>query len=201
VLGGVLGWAERLRLPRVVGVARRTLALTHLALGDLPRARDLAEKALEDLRTLGDPRLEGVARRALAVVAIEQGDLDVGEAEATRAAALLVAAPPRRAAAIAARARVLLLRGRIDEAVTVATEALDLATGIGCVDEGDAAIRLVHADALGAAGRHADRDQALVAARTLIFSRAERITDERTRRAFVERLPDHARTLSAASAT
>jgi hypothetical protein len=69
---------------------------------------------------------------------------------------------------------------------------------LGGIDEGDALVRLVHAEALGQAGFPQIARVAIVAARDRLLARADKITAMALRTSFLERVPEHARTLSLA---
>jgi tetratricopeptide (TPR) repeat protein len=194
VLRGVETWAARLGLAHVTAEAHLNLGVAFAARGELEKARPLAAQAIGELHALGIPRMEGAARRALSLIACAQGDLDVAEREAAQATTVLAAAPPKRAGAIAAQARVLLRRGQTSEALRHAAEASAIAENLGCVDEGEAAVHLVFADALAAAGRDDEARAAFARARARLEARAAMIPDEKIRSRFLS-LPDHVATM------
>ncbi len=105
--------------------------------------------------------------------------------------------PERLPAAIAARARALLELGRAGEALAATTEALSLLES-GRRDEEGFLVRLVHAEALAAAGQRAEAKGAIALARNGLLVRAGRISDPAWRERFLSDVPDHARILALA---
>jgi hypothetical protein len=63
-----------------------------------------------------------------------------------------------------------------------------------------AMVRLVHAEALHAAGEHEAARGAIESARARLRARAARIDDPSFRQSFLEDVPEHARTLALAGA-
>jgi hypothetical protein len=107
---------------------------------------------------------------------------------------MLAASSPRRTAAKALLARVLLADGRAFEALGLAGEAIAVLESLGGLDEGESLVRLVHAEALAAAGSP-DADGAFVAARRSVAARAAAIADDHLRERFLA-LPENRRTLA-----
>jgi eukaryotic-like serine/threonine-protein kinase len=124
------------------------------------------------------------------------GDLEAAEREA-RAALAVDPPPPLRAHALATLAEVLLQRGTAGEALTAAREAIDLLDTLGTLEEGEALVRLVYAEALHAAA-DPRAPAALLDARNRLLDRAAKIRDPLLRRSFLERVPENARTLARA---
>jgi hypothetical protein len=93
---------------------------------------------------------------------------------------------------------ILLALGRADEAVAAAREANRLFAAVGAVHEGDGLIHLSLAEALHAAGQHAAAQEALAAAHARLLSRAAKIEEPVSRKAFMENVRDHVRTVSLA---
>lgn len=71
---------------------------------------------------------------------------------------------------------------------------------LGGVDEGEAEVRLVFAEALDASGARAAAIAAIAAARVRLLERAARITGDTWRRSFLENVPEHGRTIELARA-
>jgi hypothetical protein len=94
-------------------------------------------------------------------------------------------------------ADVLLARGRPAEALTHAREAMQMLVSTGRLEEGEALVRLAHAEALEATGDHAAARAAVAEARDRLLAIAERI-DESRRTTFLENVPENARTLALA---
>jgi hypothetical protein len=92
---------------------------------------------------------------------------------------------------------VLLRRGDTEGALTAAREAIDLLDTLGALEEGEALVRLIYAEAL-----HASTDSrapsAILDARDHLLDRAAKIRDPILRRSFLERVPENARTIARA---
>ncbi|WP_437612663.1 protein kinase [Sorangium sp. So ce834] len=190
--------AEQMELTDLAAFARSNLGNVMIARGDLDEARRVEAEAIATFQRLGDPRAEGVARAYLAKAALLGGDLAGAEAEARAAAELLQSAPPLRAAAWALSARVLLRKGRADEALALSGEALSLLESLGAVEEGESLIRLVRAEALFASGRQDEGIAAIARARQSVLARAGQISNPRYRDRFLSSL-DNGETLALAA--
>ncbi|WP_437319131.1 protein kinase domain-containing protein [Sorangium sp. So ce385] len=197
-LRAALRAAEQMELTDLAAFARSNLGNVMIARGDLDEARRVEAEAIATFQRLGDPRAEGVARAYLAKAALLGGDLAAAEAEARAAAELLQSAPPLRAAAWALSARVLLRKGRADEALALSGEALSLLESLGAVEEGESLIRLVRAEALFASGRRDEGVAALARARQSVLARAGQISNPRYRDRFLSSL-DNGETLALAA--
>jgi tetratricopeptide (TPR) repeat protein len=197
-LRAALGEAERMGLNEVVLAVQQNLghALAHV--GRLDEARRLQEDALEGFRSQGNVRFEGISHTYLARIALLSGDADEAERQARLAAELLTVAPPSRAVALALLARALLARGNAAEALAPAAEAFAQLEATGGLEEGEALVRLVHAEALDAAGQPGEAGAARAAAHARLLERAARIRDPDIRERFLRQVPEHAATLAAA---
>ncbi len=102
-----------------------------------------------------DVRITGSCRAYLAGISLRGGDLDGAEAEARRAVDLLAGTKPLAPGARATLAAVLLARGRPAEAWQEARRAHGDLEAQGQIEEGEAAVRLVYAEALAATGDQA----------------------------------------------
>ncbi len=154
--------AERLGLFELAATALQNLGYALFHEGRLPEARAFEERSIATLAPLGSARLTGSARTYLARIHLGAGDAVAAEREARAAAHLLGTAPGLRAVALAVAARALSQQGRVVEALAAAEEAFALlvATG-GSLEEGESLVRLVHAEALAAAGRASEARAAL----------------------------------------
>jgi len=196
-----LGDADHMGLHDLATVARHNLGHVLAYRGSLDEARMLEQRAVEAFRTQGDPRMEGVARTYLAKIALLSGDLGTAEREARAASEALRVAPPVRAAAVAILARVLLALGRPADALPIAREAFGTLESLGMLEEGEALVRLVHAEALAAMGLADEFTTAITSARALLLARGAKISDPSWRRRFLTAVPDNARTLELAERT
>ena len=68
------------------------------------------------------------------------------------------------------------------------------------MDEGEIAIRLVYAEALDASGQRDEGRRVLSRAKEQVPDRASKIGEQEWRDAFVQRVPENAKTLALASA-
>ncbi|WP_437534189.1 protein kinase [Sorangium sp. So ce726] len=187
-LRAALRAAEQMELTDLAAFARSNLGNVMIARGDLDEARRVEAEAIATFQRLGDPRAEGIARAYLGKAALLGGDLGAAEAEARAAAELLQSAPPLRAAAWALSARVLLRKGRVEEALALSGDALSLLESLGAVEEGESLIRLVRAEALLASGRQVEAVAAIAQARQSVLSRAKQISNPRYRDQFLSAL-------------
>jgi tetratricopeptide (TPR) repeat protein len=92
------------------------------------RAEDLLMRALEGYERVYGPRYSGIghAQLALANIAITREQYDEAERHILRARELLGAIPDEHAYALDAHAGLLLMRGRVDDAVEILTRAVDV---------------------------------------------------------------------------
>jgi tetratricopeptide (TPR) repeat protein len=197
-LGAALADAERMGLREVVHLVKHNLGYALAHVGRLEEALRHEREALEGFRSLGNLRIEGLSQAYLARIALLSGDAVAAEREARAAAALLEVAPPLRACALALLARALLSQGRAGEALPPAEEAHAELQRAGTLEEGEALVRLVYAEALEAAGRLRDAGEARASARTWLLERAARISDPAWRERFLTQVPDHAAILATA---
>ncbi|MSP60265.1 MAG: hypothetical protein EXR72_07975 [Myxococcales bacterium] len=110
------------------------------------------------------------------------GRLDEAEREADAAAEGLAMAGSLRAHALATLGGVRLERGDAAGALAVAREARGLLAFVGVVDEGEASVRLIRAEALRAMGEPEAAGAAIAEARDRLLSRAATIQGPRAAR-------------------
>jgi tetratricopeptide (TPR) repeat protein len=192
--------ADRLGLHDVVAIARNNLAYVLGCRGRLDEARRLATSSIEAHRKQRASREEGLGRTYLAQIELSDHHPAAAEREARAAALALSTMPSVHAFAVAVLARALLAEGRLDEALESASAAWTTLTTLGSVEEGDAVIRLVYAEALAAAGLHDDFVRAIAEAKDRLLERAAKISDPGWRARFLAGVPDNARTLALAGA-
>jgi predicted ATPase len=196
-LRAVLERAECSRLPRVASVATCRLGLALAYRGSLSEARAMAAAAVAAFQPYGEQWYESIARSYLALILLEAGQVDAARREAERAVEVCEAAP-RRCAALGVLARVRLRQGLAREAHEAAGEAMRLLERLGGVEEGEALVRLVFAEALAASGGSHAAGRAILAAEERLRARAAKIGDPAWQRSFLERVPENARTLELA---
>ncbi len=198
VLGDALEAARRLQVPHLIELASLNLGLA-FAHGDgaaLIEARRLLRAVVAGANAAADPRVLAAARIYLSLALLRAGRAREAELEARAAAddgTSSLFAP-----ASSALAQALLALGRADEALAAARAAHQALADGGRVEEGEARIRLAYAEALAAVGDGAGSREALSAARARLAERAARIEDLRLRASFLERVPEHRRTLELA---
>jgi ATP/maltotriose-dependent transcriptional regulator MalT len=136
---------------------------------------------------------EGTIRCILADIHRRLGDLDAAEREARAALDLVTLVPLEQRAAKAMLAAILLARGHTAEARAAAEYAMQRLSTLRAFGYRGAFVHLVHAEALDAAGEHAEAAAVLAAARDRMLAQAEKIPDPEMRRRFLEDIPVHAR--------
>ena len=120
-------------------------------------------------------------------IELETGHAEAAVESARRAVETFHEDAPYRSVALASLARAELAVGRNEDALARAEGAIAIIAG-GAIEEGEALVRLTHAEALRAAGRDStEADAALV---RWLEERAARIRDEELRRSFLE-IPEH----------
>jgi tetratricopeptide (TPR) repeat protein len=105
-----------------------------------------------------------------------------------------------RRVALTLRARALLDLGRASEALATARAAMELMEHEGAGKEGEALLRVTHAEALHATGAPEQARAALAAARTWVLDRAGQIENPDWRRSFLDRVAENRRILELAHA-
>jgi len=188
-----LATAERLGLALAVAAARNNLGAALARVGRLAEARRVEEQAVRDFAQQQDARTEGASRIYLAEILLASGDAEAAAREAARSVELLAGAPLTRPYALATLARARLADGRAVEALELATEAMQ---NVAEVEEAEATVRLVHAEALDAVGEKAAAREAIVVASNRLHERAARISDATLRESFLHGVPDNAHTLA-----
>jgi tetratricopeptide (TPR) repeat protein len=191
--------AERMGLAYVTTNAKLNLSVVLMRTGEGARAVELATAAAAEGKGQHHPRFEGAAWTYLAMAYQCAGDLGSAIREATRAAEFIRASvPPWLPFALAARASIELALGDEDAALASAREGMDRLSALGSVEEGEALVRLMFAEVLEENGDRKGACEAILEARKALLERAERITDARYRKSFLENIREHARTLELA---
>ncbi len=191
--------AERAGLLYVMTAAKHNLGLVLARLGALDEAVAVEADAVALAKQQGDPRIMGGSLVYLAMIHEMRHELDEAEREVRAAIDVVKNIPPTLAVASGVLAKVLLARGAHDEALTAATTAIGLLESLGGVEEGEALVRLVHAEALHASGDLPGARAAITAARDRLDVRAQRLRDPALRRSFLEAVPENARTVALAA--
>ncbi len=187
--------AEELGISTVQRSARHNLGWAIGRMGRLEEGFAMQLAVAKAFQAGGDRRMEGASRMYAAALLGEAGEAERAIEEARSAIELLAAAPPLRAAALGVLARIHLRRGAVAEALDTAREAKRALDDLGHIEEGDSLIRLVLAESLETAGRHAEARQAIHEAGERVLMRAEKIAQARYRDSFLRDVPENARTL------
>jgi tetratricopeptide (TPR) repeat protein len=200
-LRAVMAMAERALLGPAHNAARRNLAMLLARSGAAEEARALALQAIEWFSAHQDARAELLSHVSLVTALIAAGELATAESQAHAALARLPDAGPSRALVLAALARIRLIRHQHGEALEASTDAIALLDSLGSsLEGGDAAVTLVHAEALEASGRRAEARAVIARAREHLLAQAAKIGRSDWRHSFLGEIPDHARILALAEA-
>lgn len=197
VLREALTAARRMSLPLIEGYALQNLGHALLRKGAIEDAAHAEEQAIALARRLQDPVLEAGCLLYLAEAHERAGRAADAVRDAGRAVELLAAAPPFRTVARAVLARAVLASGEREAALAHAEEAAR-ALATHALEEGEALVQLVHAEALLAGGREDEARERAREAAARLEERAAKIADRGWRDAFLHRVPSHARLLTLA---
>lgn len=195
---------HRIQAGNVLGAARNWVAycqaLLQVQAGDLDEAIRLARHIEASTAGQGLAELRARARFIMIHALVELGDTEEAEREALTPGDRHDLPLHERAGVLAGLARIRLLQGRYEEALRLASEALqaDRAAAIGHYDT-RATCRLAYAEALHASGDVVAASQAIREARDDLLAQADRIEDPTYRHTFLTSVGLHARILSLAS--
>jgi tetratricopeptide (TPR) repeat protein len=190
--------ADRLGLFIVTAMMKNNLGLILARLGRFAEGYAVEKESLQAYERQGDLRMASACRSYLAQMNLLEGNLEVAETEARAAIAMCEKVPPSLAEALGTLASVLLAKGALPEALDTAARAHALLEELGSVDEGEIAIRLVYAEALDASGKRDAARPVLAKAKEQVLERGSKIGEQEWRDAFLQRVPENARTLALA---
>jgi tetratricopeptide (TPR) repeat protein len=193
-----LAEAEQMGLDDVKSIAFHNLGRALALQGDLASGERLERTAVERLAKEGERRLEALSRVYLAEILAATPALEEAVAQARLAVTALDANPGLKPRAWAALAAALSAKQEREQALEAAHAAWEMLEAQGTVEEGDALIRLRHAECLAACSRPSDAAAAISQARTNLLARAEKISDPECRRRFLTQVAENARTLALA---
>ncbi|MBI4954640.1 MAG: protein kinase [Myxococcales bacterium] len=188
--------SEQVGASLIHGLCLRFLALALAQEVDLAAGQAVAAAAAKQLRDMGVTSHELSTRAFLADLLRRSGDLDAALAEAERAAESSV--PGMRAHGLAVLARVLAARGRGEQALAHAREAMAIREELGAIGHGEAQVPLALAEALLASGDADAARAAALAGRDGLRRRADLIGEPRYRASFLDAVPENRRTLELA---
>ncbi len=181
-------------------IMQLNLGLAEARDGELRSAVGNLRSSLQSLSDSTDWRVLSAGHRYLAEALALSGRTEEAEMEARMAIDLAEPSPALRAQALSILALVLLATPRIMEAFMSASQAMEMLVSLGGVAEDEARIRLVYAMSLDAMGHARSARDAYDGARRRLLARANRISDPSWRESFLQRVPDHQRTLALAAA-
>jgi tetratricopeptide (TPR) repeat protein len=196
----VLHETDRLGLTYVAAGVKNALGVICVARGGSEDGRLMIANVAEFARVRGAALQEGQARIILARISLALGALEQAEREAQVAVEITSSSHVLNALAQAVMAQVLLRTERPVEALATVTRGKELLDSLGTIEDGDALIRLVYAEALHAVGDLDGARAALSAAQASILRDAQRIRDDELRSSFLNNVPEHARILALAQA-
>jgi tetratricopeptide (TPR) repeat protein len=198
VLGEALAAADRFGLASLANDARLLLGHLYARTNRATEAIRTTQEVIAAYATQRDRVGEGRARAYLATVHYFANDTAAAEKEELRALPLLEHAPPYRAALMAFITLTLALRGAPPDTIYAAgAEAMQLLEEVGSVAEGEAVIRLAHAESLYAKGETERAKRAIADARDRLLARAASMTPE-YKRTFLGTVRENVRTLARA---
>jgi eukaryotic-like serine/threonine-protein kinase len=197
-LRDALASAERMGLSSLAVNAKHNLGLALARLGRLDEAVKVERDAAEAYAAQQDAKMIGASRHYLALILRERDELDAAEREALMSLEALRGFPPLMPRAFATLAAIHLGQGKVAEALAEADEAMGMMEAQGGIEDGEALIRLIHAEALAAGGDASAARSAIAVARERVEKVAQKISDATLCESFRERVPENARIIKLA---
>lgn len=203
-LGGYEGAEAELREalaiaePMGLGIVASLRASLGLALARQRQADQAAEVELLALKLCvrqGYKRLECMVRIYLAIIESLRGDVGSAIEHAESAVVGSGRFPSVQAYALAMLASLLLIKNQAEASLIPAKRAMELVERLNGVEEGEAHIRVVYAHSLYENGQREEAIRRIGAAHDRLITQAGKISDPRWKQSFLERIPEHARTL------
>ncbi len=190
--------AELLGLTPLYHVCRHNLASVLAQRGDADAAIAMKEPAVARLSRAGNPRLDGNVIASLGHVLYQVGRPEEALVKADGAAAMLRPFAPTHAYALAVAAASQLALGDAPAALERASEGMRILAHLGGIEEGEALLRLVYAEAAIGAGQPERGIDAMRAAANRLVERAATILNPEHRALFLTAVPENATTLARA---
>jgi tetratricopeptide (TPR) repeat protein len=172
------------------------LAWTLADAGRLAEAGAAIEAGVRAEPSRSNPSLRAAAGAVRAEILRRRGDHEGASTEAEAVLSISGLSPLARTATLATQAAARLGRGRPDEALDLARRARAERESLRISGFRDAFLRLVHVEALFAAGDVAGARTLLSRAHARLLVHASKIGDPALRGSFLERIPEHARTIA-----
>jgi tetratricopeptide (TPR) repeat protein len=197
-LAPALETAEALGITRLRASVQQNLGFLRRLQGRLAESIDLLRQAFATFSAQGDQRLSTFSLVYLADALDARGETDAAFAEAKRALDASEVLPSAHATALVTLANLELRHGRGDP---LAHSALAYHTllELGGLEDSEALVRVVHAEALQRAGRTEEAVEVARRAVEALRARAEKISGERWRKLFLE-VEENRRTFRVAEA-
>jgi tetratricopeptide (TPR) repeat protein len=192
--------ATRIGLPHVISQAHHNLGLVLARQGKLDEAREVETSALQDFLAQDNRRLAAAAYNYLALIEIEAGNHAAAIAHAQSAIACAADKSTTLCTYHGTLAHALRLSGQLDVALSTARTAMKMVAHHGPPEEGEAALRLEHAECLHAAGNRDAARIAIADAAQLVADTAAKIKNANWRASFLQDVVEHARILALAAA-
>lgn len=199
-LRSALATAEHMGLDSAIDYAKHNLCLVLAYQGRLDKAKELAKQAASSYEQQGNQRMAAATWAYLAIMLTMDGQPVEAEKTASLALSFEAEPTPTRCMVLAIQARILGRSGKSEQALELARQAIALKNRLDGLDEGEAIVLLAHAEALHGHGQTESARAAIARARDRLHERAASIPRADWRLAFLENLPDHARTLELAAA-
>jgi ATP/maltotriose-dependent transcriptional regulator MalT len=190
--------AERMGLNHLTGATLYMLSNILAYRGVLDEARVFGERALAWTAENNDQHFHRFALLYLSVAEHLAENYALAERHARRALAMLENSPSLRPFALALLARALMGQGLVEEAKSLGLRAYDELVALGEVLDGEAIIRLAHAECLAASHEPELAGAVLRSAAEWLGKRANAIANPDWRKDFLNRIPEHCRILKLA---
>ncbi len=174
------------------------LAWTLADAGRLAEAGGTLASTFKAEPSRGNPSLRAASSVVFAEILRRRGEHEAAEHEAEAALATPGLSPLARTATLATQAALRLARGRPGEALDLVRRARAERESLRVYGFRDAFVRLVHIEALLATGDVAGARTPLSRAYARLLVHSSKIGDPALRASFLERVPEHAKTLALA---
>jgi ATP/maltotriose-dependent transcriptional regulator MalT len=179
----------------LVASAKMSLARALLWQGRHDEALVVGRDAMDRAVAVKHVLREGQSRCILAEILAASGDLANAMEQANAATKLLAYSVVSHPQALSVTARIHLVRGEATDALVAARAAHQKMIADSVVNDVEADVRLVYAEALEATGDRAEALTGMTVARDRLRARAATITTPERRERFLTDVPTHARTM------